>query len=254
MRIALPMLTMLAGLNCLAQAPAAQNSAGAPAFEVASVRVADLSVPGQAFKASPGSLTLQQVSLFDCIQWAYDMQAWQVTGPDWIKNVWFDIAAKAAGPADDKQLRLMLRTLLADRLGVRVHTESKEMAAYALTIAAGGPKFSESTTEGPPEFTKEGGASVGRRVSMSDFAKTLSPVFKRPVSDATGLYGRYDVRIDVRAYVAAATANGNTVDATDAASIVIDAVRAQLGLRVESRKADAGILVVDQASKTPTEN
>ncbi len=43
----------------------------------------------------------------------------------------------------------MLRTLLTERLGVKAHVEQREMAVYALTVAKGGPRFSESASDGP---------------------------------------------------------------------------------------------------------
>jgi uncharacterized protein (TIGR03435 family) len=39
--------------------------------------------------------------------------------------------------------------LLTERLGVKANVEKREMPVYALTLAIGGPKSSESTTDGP---------------------------------------------------------------------------------------------------------
>ena len=118
------------------------------------------------------------------------MPRFQVIGPAWLDDARFDIAAKAAWPADDDQLRLILRTLLADRFGMTVHKEKREMQVYALTVAKSGPKFHETTTEGLPEFTNGGkGSLVANRVTMSELAEKISEPLNRPVIDATDSRG-----------------------------------------------------------------
>jgi uncharacterized protein (TIGR03435 family) len=143
-------LAILAGFNCLAQSPAPRSPAPAPAFEAASVKLSteeSMRTPGRRIQTSPGSLVTHGLSLRACIMWAYNIPA-QIVGPDWLDGVRLDIVAKAATPADDKQLYLMLRTLLTERMGVKAHVDKREMPVYALTLAKGGPKFLESTTEG----------------------------------------------------------------------------------------------------------
>jgi len=232
-----------------------------PAFEVASVR----SSPGagndlnelhdgrELIKTSPGTLTIRGASLRLCIEWAFDIAPFQIEGPDWLKDIGFDIVAKAAEPVDDDHLRLMLRTLLADRFRLKEHTERKEMQVYELTLAKGGPKFHESTTEGPPLFSNAGkGALVAERVTMSEVAEKISEPLGRPVMDSTGLKGRYDIHIDASAYVAAAGGNGG--GQMDVMSLLFNALQQQLGVKLESRKDTPEILVVDSVEKTPTEN
>jgi uncharacterized protein (TIGR03435 family) len=205
-------------------------------------------------RTSPDSLNIQGLSLRDCIQVAYRMPPIQVKGPDWLSDVRLDIVAKTAGPVDEQQLFAMLRTLLAERLGVKVHIEQREIPVYALTLAKGGPKFSESKTEGPPAGRGKAGVWSFERFSMSDFATALSQALGRPVVDATGLKGRYDVRLDSTPYMAAATADGNKPSPADIPGILITALQEQLGLKVESRKDRIDTLVVDHAERTPTEN
>jgi uncharacterized protein (TIGR03435 family) len=240
---AAPILFILAGLHCLAQSPS---------FDAASLRLADAAkeIPGPRIRTSPDSLTIHGSSLRDCIQLAYEMPATQVTGPDWLGDVRLDIVAKAAGPVDEKQLHLMLRALLAERLGVKAHVERKEISVYALTIAKGGPKFAESTTEGRPTGKAKSGQVSFEHFSMSDLAIALAQPFGRPVVDATGLKSRYDIHMDMTSYVA----DGNPATPMDAASMMITALQEQMGLKVEARKDAVDVLVVDHAEKTPTEN
>lgn len=241
-----------ATVNCFAQSPTAQSTVAAPRFEVASVRLATEESrrwQGRRIQTEPGSLTTHGLTLRACILWAYQEPA-QIIAPDSINEVALDIVAKAAMPVGDEQLYLMLRTLLEERMGVRAHFERREMPVYALTVAKGGPKFSESTTEGPLTVGQDKGAQVVQRASMKDLAAELSRgMFDRPVVDATGLKGRYDIRIDM-----AAIAATNQTDRVDAASAMITALQEQMGLKIESRKQEVDVLVVDHAEKTPTEN
>jgi uncharacterized protein (TIGR03435 family) len=192
-RPANPVIFLFAALGCFAQAPA---------FDVASVRPSPNAANGlnqlndgrEPIHTSPGSLTIRGASLRVCIQWAYDIPPFQIEGPAWLKDTGFDIVAKAAGSADDDHMRLMLRTLLATRFGLKAHSERKEIQVYELTLAKGGPKFHESTTEGAPIFSSPGkDALVAEHATMSDFAEKISEALGRPVMDATGLKGHYDL-------------------------------------------------------------
>ncbi len=231
-----------------------------PAFEAASVRPSTVANNDDVhLETSPGSLTIRGMSLKFCIGWAYDRPAFQVEGPAWLKDVGFDIVAKAGGQADEAQLRLMLRALLAERFGLTMHTETKEMQVYALKVAKGGPKFQQSNREGPPTHSRgAGGAMTVERGAMSELAEESSKAMNRPVIDATGLKGHYDYRINTLPYVEAATAangaGGEHVGEMDATSILIAALQGELGLKLEARRDAVGVLVVDHAEKVPTAN
>ena len=247
MKLTALLLTFVAGVSCLAQ-----TQDHPPAFEAASVKLTTeegMRGPGRRIQTSPGSLVTHGLSLHACILWAYDGPA-QVDGPDWLNDVRLDIVAKAPTAANDKQLYLMLRTLLTERLGVKAHMEQREMSVYALTVAKGGPKFSESATEGPLTATQDKGVMAAQHASMNEFAKELSgKFFDRPVVDATGLKGRYDINLDMRPLAAA-----NPQDRMDMANAMMTALQQQLGLKVEGRKDKVPVLVIDHAERTPTEN
>lgn len=242
---------LLISFACLAQSPS---------FDAASVRPS--TVAGNEdphIQTPPNSLTIRGMSLKFLIQWAYGMPPYQVDGPSWLRDVGFDISAKAAQPVDEAHLRLMLRSLLAERFAVKVHTEQREMPLYELVVSKGGIKFQASTTEGPPTHGRDkDGAMVAQRVSMSELAQELSGPLARPVIDATGLKGRYDFRINTLPYVQAAAAvnggKGDQVSQMDLAAILVAALPNELGLKLESRHDKADMLVVDHAEKTPTEN
>jgi len=223
-----------------------------PAFDVASVKLAadeTTRIEGRRIQTTPNTLTTRGLSLRACIEWAYGMPA-RIAGPAWLGDVRLDIVAKTARPATDQQLYRMLRTLLIERMGLKTHVEPKEMAVYALTLAKGGPKFSASATEGPEVTRQERGAIVIQRATIAELAAELSgKVFDRPVIDATGLKGRYDIRLDMAAIMAA-----NKADPSDPAGVMMDALQEQMGLKVVARKAQVDVLVIDRAERKPSEN
>src|ERR1700733_13537025 len=118
-----------------------------PAFETASIHP-NPRVERQEAQVSPGNLIMRNQPIFFLVQWAWDVTPAQIDAPPWFADACFDIVAKAPGPADETQMRLMLQTLLADRFGLRLHKEARVMPVYAITLAKGGPKFQESATEG----------------------------------------------------------------------------------------------------------
>jgi uncharacterized protein (TIGR03435 family) len=64
-----------------------------------------------------------------------------------------------------------------------------------------------------------------------------------PVLDKTGLAGIFDFNVDIRPELG-----------TDGFTSWQRALQDQLGLRIESRKGNVPVVVVDEASKIPTEN
>src|SRR3569623_1466326 len=208
------LLVFLCACACFAQ--------NEPRFEAASVRLAD---PGERgydhpIETAPGTLTMRSMSLFGCLQWAYQMPA-KTIAPTWLGDVRLDIVAKAANPVGDSELALMLRTLLRERMGVAAHMEKSEMASFALTIAKSGAKLSESNTDGPQAM--HGGADGGwmaQRMPISYLASLLTQAFRRPTVDATGLKGRYDFEIDWPRYLQPA-ADGAKPSQAEAAGAMI---------------------------------
>ena len=85
-------------------------------------------------ETKPGTLTMRDVTVATCIKWAYGVQDSQIAGPEWLQSEHFDIVAKADEPVADDRMKLMMRTLLADRFGFVFHRQNKELAAFALTV------------------------------------------------------------------------------------------------------------------------
>lgn len=252
----------VAALACVTSLAApGQPAAAPPAFDVASVKVSQIARTGgegsrrERVDHTPGSLTMRNVRMKSAIQWAYNVKSYQVAGPDWLESERYDIVGKAAGEVDEDQLRLMLQTLLADRFKLTLHREEKVLGVFALTVGKGGPKFKESETQG--EMAMQGGrggrfSGTVQRITMAQAADLLSQPLNRPVVDETGLKGRYDVTIDVAAYL------GNEAQMkeiqADPTQIIFAIVQEQLGLKLEPKKSTVQLLIVDGAERVPTEN
>ncbi len=101
-------------------------------------------------ETTPDSLTLRHVSAGFCIRWAYGVQPYEVVGPAWIDtptDFHYDIIAKAGRPVDEDQLKLMLRTLLADRFRLAVHREERDLPVYLLTVARTATNFTPPVSQ-----------------------------------------------------------------------------------------------------------
>ena len=71
-------------------------------------------------------------------------------GPDWVRNTHYTIEAVAGIPADAETMRgPMLQALLARRFGLKMHVETEQIPAFALTVAPGGLKIKEGTCVPP---------------------------------------------------------------------------------------------------------
>lgn len=170
-----------------------------------------------------------------------------------------DILAKAPGgeagaPSDQKsrfdRVRERLRSLLAERFGLMVHHESREEPAYMLTIAKNGSKLSPVSAPGGPPHKQEGrGHSQGFAVPMEMLVVTLSNATNQPVIDKTGLMGRFDYTLNWDPASTALIANPDAPPPDSSRPSLFTAVQEQLGLRLESGKAPADVVVIDRVDR-----
>lgn len=130
----------------LAQSAGATSGSG-PAFDVASVKVADPDAPPVAsgmrmgFMPLPGGrFVARNVTVAMMISVAYQLKGPdQFSGaPNWAKSRRFDIEAKAADTAgilSKEQWQPMLRSLLAERFKLKAHADTRQLPVYALEMA-----------------------------------------------------------------------------------------------------------------------
>jgi uncharacterized protein (TIGR03435 family) len=143
---------------------------------------------------------------------------------------------------------LMLQTLLADRFQLRLRRETRDGPAYALMVAAKGPKL--TPTKNPDAFRYVGGGTTNdpqlplfmsaENASMALLALRLSDRFGRPVLDQTGLKGDFDFKFKYEK---------DDPRPPGAPPSLVSAMQDQLGLRLVQTKAPAEILVIDHAEK-----
>jgi len=136
-------------LACAPFAASAQDAAAAPEFEVASVKPSPPPQPGVSFMIGcrapdPGRFECMRTPLRMLVVQAYGVANYRVTGPAWMDSERYDIVATVPDGASKEQIDLMLRKLLADRLGLVAHRETKELQTFALTVGKNGPKLKES--------------------------------------------------------------------------------------------------------------
>jgi uncharacterized protein (TIGR03435 family) len=223
-------------------------------FDVASIRPnPDRSDPS--FTINPGGLIYARVSLSDCIEAAYGVKPYQISGPDWVRRENFDITAKVEGDHSKDELMRMFQTLLADRFKLALHHQQKEQPVYALVPGKNGPKLRPSEGEGQFSMGPAAGGIGFQKTSMSEFAGrflSVVPMIGRPVLDKTGLPGPYDFTLQLNP-----TANGDAgaikrAAAEEGFSLFAYALD-QLGLRLEPEKAAIDFLIIDHVER-PSEN
>ena len=155
--------------------------------------------------------------------------------------------AQAFSGTSEEQLRIMLQTLLADRLKLALHHEPKPVSYLALVPGKTGPKLKPARNSAAN--TNWGGRILANRMSMPALAMLLSRFERQIVVDKTGLGGLYEFKLEWAPQ--SGTALGTD---TAAGASIFTAVQEQLGLKLESRKGPLDVLVIDHAEKVPEAN
>jgi uncharacterized protein (TIGR03435 family) len=256
-----------------------------PAFEVTSVKPNKSGGPPGAQSLSSGDrVTMTNVPLRTVIQAAYGIDGSQlIGGSSWIGSERFDIIAIADARASVNQLQLMLRTLLAERFKLAVHTETRQLSVYALVVARGdgklGPHLRRSEIDcaallaapandrrsDPPELGATPPCVIvpwwpiaARAITMSQLADVVSSIVKRVVWDRTGLNGTFDLELQWtpdlpprapggRPPDEPATLNGHIVDPNGPS--IFTALQEQLGLKLDSQPGPVTVLIIDGVEK-----
>jgi uncharacterized protein (TIGR03435 family) len=221
------------------------QAASAPSFEVASIKPHPL--PPGVFAVGrnvpilkiAGNRVTTAGNLKRLVMAAYNMKDFQVDGvPDAVGSEMYDVVAKTEGEATptEEQVRLMLQTLLADRFQLHLHRETRQMAVYDLVVGKNGPKLKD--TAGPKPAGDPEKIGTAMRWSFTDrtiagLIDLIKVTVDRPILDKTGLTGRYDFSIEL-----------DMEHPQEIQQSLED-----LGLKLNSAKEPAEVLVIDHAAK-----
>jgi hypothetical protein len=157
-----------------------------PKYEVSSIKPPADSDFQYRFNIEPdGMLYATGITLRRLMMTAYQIQGFRlVGGPGWVSNRRWDVQAKPSRAASDKQIWPMLRGLLEDRFQLRVHSETRNMPVYELTIGPHGSKL--QTVDGSNiklDIRTGNGLIRFTKATAATFASQLSYALARPVID-----------------------------------------------------------------------
>jgi|RhiMethySRZTD1v2_1073278.scaffolds.fasta_scaffold12756_8 bla regulator protein blaR1 len=287
-------IAAVAPLRAVRQVQAPSDAAQQPplAFETASVKPNKSGEEERYIRIDPGGggLTVVNMQLRQLITFAYQIQSFQLEGgPDWIASDRFDILAKserevpATGAffAGQEPLRIMLRTLLADRFKLVMRKETKELPIFELVLARQdgrlGPQLRPAAVDcaaqaavarggtpppapsGPPGpgscYSNINPVSVrGGGVTLAMLASLLEGRVQRLVIDRTGLTGNWDLEVNYtpdRSQLPPGVELPSSIDPNGPS--LFTAIEEQLGLKLRPARGPVEVLVIDSVQQ-PTPN
>jgi uncharacterized protein (TIGR03435 family) len=256
-----------------------QNPPSHLSFEVASVKQQPSAAARSSTSTKGDRFIATNYTLRDLMLLAYGTRhrplfvQQVIGGPNWMTKDGFDIQARAEQAlATEEQIHLMLQSLLEDRFQLALHHELRELDVYELVVTKPG-KLKASEDQTAPEEAREvspspvaglvqgakprGRAAMwigstgislgGMALTLGAFADLLQVHLGRPVIDRTNAEGLFDIDLVVRARGAAAPAD------TSETAAIFAVLEPDLGLRLESRRRQVDVLVIDSVQR-PSSN
>jgi uncharacterized protein (TIGR03435 family) len=266
--------------------------------------------PGDVYTPNGGFFSATDFPLITYISFAYklagnQLQSLQPQLPRWATTDRFDIQARAEGNPGKDQMRMMMRSLLADRFKLAIHHETREVPVLAFVLIKPGvtgprlwphpndAKWSDADRAQLRRFCPTAPSSVpasdsasspaetasaelpagckgtfglsssmrgrvrfaGRNVTIGFIADTFSAGvgFDRPMIDQTGLRGTFDYILEFTPEPRGAPPPASDSAPDDSVLAFQDALRDQLGIKLESKKGPLDVMIVDHVER-PTEN
>lgn len=240
-------LAVLAGIvlaaTGLRREPALHAQAGArKTFATVSVKRSDGFINPNPTIGS-GRFVWHAAPLMLVVGYAYEASAPTIEGKIPVEPM-YDIDATFAASATPRDIQEMLKNLLIDKFALRVHTEPRMMSFFRLVPEAGGHKLKPAANRGTavagrammPEsygIRVQQGRFAGSGVTLPQIARALAGTLKRPVFDATGITGTFDVDVV------------DTANPRASFPAFVEGVPHQLGLKLEPATGKVGVLIVD---------
>jgi uncharacterized protein (TIGR03435 family) len=173
--------------------------------------------------------------------------------PQWLNEEYYQIDAITPAGTTEDNARAMLRTALADRIGLQYHLAEREKKILALLRGSGALKLTPSTEAEPNPGIHQLGVFRNKSASLADFAGFLSALAGSQVVDKTGIQGLYKFDVDWSNEIISEGQSGKW-DPREGVPGLAQAEVKKLGLRLESGKDSQKTLVVDRANREPTPN
>jgi bla regulator protein blaR1 len=210
--------------------------------------------------------------------------------PKWAITDRFDIQGKAQGNPSKDQMRLMVQALLADRFHLAVRYETRQVPVFAVILdrpgtlgpllqkhpdgspCATSPAFPSPAPAAPPQFldtrfpatcggvvpmppSASGRVRWGaRNVPMGLIATSMGDGegVDRPELDKTGLTGLYDFAIEYTPQLTPSSPPGANSRRDPTGPTFLQALRDQLGLRLEPQMGPMDFLMISSVEEPST--
>jgi uncharacterized protein (TIGR03435 family) len=206
--------------------------------------------------------------------------------PDWASTERFDIQARAEGNPGKDQMRLMMRALLADRFKLAIHNETREVPVFAFVLSkkgSTGPQVQAHSDDAPCPTNAPAAAQpqsslrtragelpplcngifpmppsepgrlrfAGRNVTIGFIADTFSAGTNlgRPMVDQTGLRGTFDFILEWMPERRGPAPPGADTQTDSMGPSFEQALRDQLGIKLQAQKSPVTILVIDHVER-----
>jgi uncharacterized protein (TIGR03435 family) len=244
---------MRAIIFLVAGAALAQTPDARPAFEAAFIKANTTGNTGSHSHGSKGQIVIVNQTLKSLVGQAYNVEPFQVTGPDWMEGVRFDVTAKYPPDTKNEDRAVMLRTMLEDRFKLATHRESKEMPGYSLVVAKSGLKLKpveKSTGDTSNNSHNHQEDLKVTSIPMADIADFLAHRLGSTVVDHTNAEGVYTFEL----HWTLDDPNGGPVDRGAGEFAAIQEAIGTLGLHLQAQKVPVQMVVVDHVERAPTEN
>ncbi len=252
-------LWILAAATCLM----CQEKPARLTFEVVSLKPSKPGGRGGGIKPLPGGqeYKAENVPVKLMISLMYKVPFRQITGgPGWLDTELFDVDAKADKSYNLDDLHTMFQNLLADEFKLKFHKEIKEGPVYVLMQDKGGSKMKISESDRFSDIPIQGGRDfiiTGKRVPMQYFSwflgNTLLQRDERPVIDKTGLDKFYDFTLTFAPDLPPDFPKENLPSGFLDRPSIFDALKQQLGLKLEAQKGPVEYYVIDHVER-PADN
>jgi len=241
--------------------PKPMDPAANPGIEVSTIKLSSAPPGGRLYTMRGTQMMAINVTVINTLTFAYDLHERQVSGgPSWMNSERFEIVIKPDTPGQPniRQMKVLLQKVLAERFQLKFHNEKRELSVYAITAPAGTKhKLTPTAVQGnlPSLAYPRRGLLPARNATMTDLAQSMQgAVLDRPVVNQTTIEGRYDFTLDWMADEFQFASFGPAPPQPDTGKPnIFQAFQEQLGLKLESTKAPAEVMVIDKLEK-PSDN